>query len=108
LAEKYYKISPCVYVANNPVATIDPDGRFLFGLFGSTTAERRMKRANEFAENIGGTVRMDSKGRPVVGYGSANGDRVTVKTEKRFGDFFTLKNFGCTIGSFFRTLGNEI
>jgi RHS repeat-associated protein len=108
LSEKYYKISPYAYVANNPITTIDPDGRFLFGLFGSTSAERRMARATEFADKVGGTISMTSKGRPMVSYGgkSADGEGVTVKTEKRFGDFSSLRNLGDTFARLDRAINN--
>src|SRR5690554_3656749 len=35
LMEKYYSISPYVYVANNPVNLIDPDGRFVATIIGT-------------------------------------------------------------------------
>lgn len=65
-----------------------------------------MARAEKFAEKVGGTVRMDSKGKPVVGYGgkSPDGNGAIVKTEKKFGDFSTWKNVGQTLGGFFKAL----
>jgi RHS repeat-associated protein len=63
LAEKYYDTSPYTYVKNNPITTIDPDGRYLFGLFGSTSSERRMARAEQFAGKIGGSVVVGINGR---------------------------------------------
>jgi hypothetical protein len=54
LAEKYLSISPYVYVANNPINIIDPDGRYLFGLFGSTSEQRQAAR--NYAEATNGRV----------------------------------------------------
>ncbi|MFM7852928.1 MAG: hypothetical protein ACKO96_13665, partial [Flammeovirgaceae bacterium] len=37
--------SPYVGMGNNPVSGVDPDGGWLFGLFGSTSADRQAARA---------------------------------------------------------------
>jgi len=54
LAEKYLSISPYVYVANDPINIIDPDGRYLFGLIGSTSEQRQAAR--NYAEATNGRV----------------------------------------------------
>jgi hypothetical protein len=92
LAEKYYKISPYAYVANNPITTIDPDGRYLFGLFGSTSAERKEARAEKYAEKVGGTVVKGENGYVgvnVVKKGADGSNTIVGKTN--FGDFATVK-----------------
>jgi hypothetical protein len=46
--------SPFVGMGNNPVSGVDPDGGYLFGLFGSTSAQRQAAR--QFAAITGGDV----------------------------------------------------
>ncbi len=55
LSDKYPNISPYAYCAWNPVNIIDPDGRYLFGLFGSTTEQRNA--AKDFASKTGGEIK---------------------------------------------------
>jgi RHS repeat-associated protein len=91
LAEKYYNTTPYAYVANNPITTIDPDGRYLFGLFGSTSAERKEARAEKYAAKVGGTVVKGENGRVSVNVvrGTADGG-MSITTKSNFGDFSTL------------------
>jgi len=54
LADKYPSMSAYMYTAGNPVNIIDPDGNYLFGLFGSTKDQRRA--AKEFQSKHGGEI----------------------------------------------------
>jgi len=90
LSEKYYKISPYAYVANNPITTIDPDGRYLFGLFGSTSAERKEARAEKYAAKVGGSVVKGENGQVTVNVVNETKDGIISKSN--FGDFATLKS----------------
>ena len=54
LSDKYPNLSPYTYTANNPLNIIDPDGNYLFGLFGSTKEQRQAAR--EFQSSNGGTI----------------------------------------------------
>lgn len=111
LADIYYDTSPYAYVKNNPITTIDPDGRYLFGLFGSTSDERRLARAEKFAEKTGGSVVMDAKSKPTVNVLNAEGDGIV--NYNNFGDFSSWSNFGNTLLGFVKKLdeggsgGNE-
>lgn len=113
LSEKYYETSPYTYVANNAMNIIDPDGRYLFGLFGSNASERRVARAEKFAAKVGGSVVMRENGRPAVNYnvqGTADGG-MSFTTTSKFGDFSSWKNVGQTLKGFDAALegngGNE-
>jgi RHS repeat-associated protein len=46
LAEKYYSISPYVYVMNNPLKYIDPDGREVFPVHGTWSNPQTWKNLN--------------------------------------------------------------
>ena len=52
---KYDWETPYSYVLNMPTMAIDPDGRYFFGLFGSTSDQRRAAR--KVAEITGGEVK---------------------------------------------------
>jgi RHS repeat-associated protein len=54
LSDKYSSLSAYAYTANNPLNIIDPDGNYLFGLFGSTKEQRQA--ASEFQSSNGGTI----------------------------------------------------
>jgi RHS repeat-associated protein len=41
LSDKYPSMSPYMYCAGNPIGNIDPDGKYFFGLFGSTKSQRQ-------------------------------------------------------------------
>lgn len=91
MAEKYYKISPYAYVANNPITTIDPDGRYLFGLFGSTSAERKEARAEKYAAKVGGDVVKGENGRVSVNVVKSAADGgISIRSKTNFGDFSTV------------------
>lgn len=91
LSEKYYRISPYAYVANNPITTIDPDGRYLFGLFGSTSAERKEARAEKYAAKVGGDVVKGENGRVSVNVVKSAADGgISITSKTNFGDFSTV------------------
>lgn len=46
LAEKYIPISPYVYVANNPLGNIDPDGREIIFRYFTETGRQNLKYKN--------------------------------------------------------------
>lgn len=93
LSEKYYKISPYAYVANNPITTIDPDGRYLFDLFGITSAERKEARAEKYAAKVGGSVVKSEDGRVGVNVLKKEADgSSTIVYKNNFGDFSTVKS----------------
>ncbi|HRZ42295.1 MAG TPA: RHS repeat-associated core domain-containing protein [Bacteroidales bacterium] len=54
IAIMYPALSPFMYVGGNTINQIDPDGRYFFGLFGSTKAQR--KAARELVAKSGGTI----------------------------------------------------
>jgi RHS repeat-associated protein len=54
MAHKYPSMSAYMYCAGNPVMLVDPDGNYIFKLFGSTRAQRQAAR--EYAENTNGQV----------------------------------------------------
>ena len=90
----------------NPILNVDHRGDYFFGLFGSTSAERKETRAQKFADKVGGTVYKNDAGKSVVRY-EQNGE--TVHKGKGFGDFSSWKNFGETMGGLDRALegGND-
>ena len=107
LAEKYKDNSPYIYCKQNPINIIDPDGRYLFGLFGSTASERRLARAEKFASKVGGSVHINElSGKPSVNYDaqSTSDGGVSFKFESRFGDFSSWKNVKQTLIGFDRAL----
>lgn len=100
LAEKYYDMSPYTGIGNNPINIIDPDGRYLFGLFGSTASERRLARSEKFAEKTGGSIVIGENGKPRVNYLTKGEDGYTINSTNKFGDFSSWKNFGQTLKGF--------
>jgi uncharacterized protein RhaS with RHS repeats len=120
LAEKYYNTTPYAYVANNPITTIDPDGRYLFGLFGSTSQERKEARAEKYAAKVGGSVVKGEDGKVSVNVVRGNADGgMTITTKNNFSDFATLtgkiKNWTTTnkeqiigISKFVQKAGNNL
>ncbi|WP_262707620.1 RHS repeat-associated core domain-containing protein [Flavobacterium stagni] len=111
LAEKRPYDSNYIFCGNNPLSNLDPDGKYFFGLFGSSSSERRMARAEKFAKENGGSVVMNEKGRPTVNILNSEGNGII--SYDKFGDFSSWKNFGNTLGGFIKTLdaggsgGNE-
>jgi len=72
-SSKYDWETPYSYVLNMPTMAIDPDGRYFFGLFGSTAEQRRSAR--KVAEASGGEVKnIGSKKNIHVNYGKAEAD----------------------------------
>jgi RHS repeat-associated protein len=105
LAEKMPNISPYTFCGNNPISNIDPDGRYFFGLFGSSASERRTARAERFAAKVGGSV-VSNGGRTTVNYavsGSSEGG-MSFKSKSGFGDFSSWKNTKETLVGFDRAL----
>lgn len=105
-AEKMPNVSPYAFCGNNPISNIDPDGRYFFGLFGSTSSERRMARAERFASKVGGSVVVGGSGRASVNYdakGSSDGG-MSFKSKSDFGDFSSWKNVGETLSGFSNAL----
>jgi len=88
LAQEYTNLSPYNYVMNNPTNAIDPDGRYFFGLFGSTSDQR--KAAREFARATGGEVEnITSKSKIHVQYTTTetdNGSLVATSRSSYFSD----------------------
>ena len=72
LAEKFPNVNPYVYCNDNPVNLVDPDGRYFFGLFGSSSDQRKQMRAERFADKVGGTVVSNQNGNPSVNYNFQN------------------------------------
>jgi len=103
-AEKYYSMSPYTCIGNNPFNVIGPDGRYLFGLFGSSASERRMGRAEAFAEKTGGSVVIGENGKPTVNYLTKDESGYTINSTSKFGDFSSWKNFGQTLKGFDKAL----
>jgi RHS repeat-associated protein len=54
LADKYPSMSVYMYTAGNPINLLDPDGNYLFGLFGSTKEQR--EAAKSFQSKHGGEI----------------------------------------------------
>jgi hypothetical protein len=105
LAEKMPNVSPYAFCGNNPISNIDPDGRYFFGLFGSTSSERRMARAERFAAKVGGTIMTRANGRPSVNYVTQSKDgEYAINNKRGFGDFSSWKNVGETLAGFDRAL----
>ena len=84
-------------MGNNPILNIDPNGDYFFGLFGSTSHERRIERAEDFAAKTGGVVSTNRKGKPIVivsNFKSIEGGyELSYKSYSNFGDFSSWKNF---------------
>lgn len=96
------------------MSNIDPDGRYFFGLFGSTSSQRRMARAERFAQEVGGSVVVNERtGKPSVNYGvqDTSDGGFTFKSTSKFGDFSYWKNFKETMHGLDKamqgTSGNE-
>jgi RHS repeat-associated protein len=97
--------SPYVGMGDNPIINIDPKGDFFFGLFGSTVSQRRMDRAEDFANKTGGVLRMEN-GKPYVTVVSADEVEggMVITSYSKFGDFSSWKNFGDTFRRFDKEL----
>jgi RHS repeat-associated protein len=54
LSDKYPSMSAYMYVGGSPINIIDPDGNYLFGLFGSTKEQR--EAAKSFQSKHGGEI----------------------------------------------------
>jgi RHS repeat-associated protein len=101
LADKRTYHSPYMFCGNDPISNIDPDGRYFFGLFGSTSSERRMARAERFAQKVNGTVMTLSNGRPSVNFITLNsGGDYVLNNQRSFSDFSSWKNFKSTMIGF--------
>jgi RHS repeat-associated protein len=89
--------SPFVSMGDNPILNIDPNGDYFFGLFGSTSQERRADRAEDFAAATGGFVSTNRKGKPIVivsNFKSIEGGyELSYASHSNFGDFSSWKNF---------------
>ena len=96
--------SPFVSMGDNPILNIDPNGDYFFGLFGSTSQERRADRAEDFAAATGGFVSTNRKGKPIVivsNFKSIEGGyELSYASHSNFGDFSSLKNFKNTLLGF--------
>jgi hypothetical protein len=65
----------------------------LFGLFGSTSAERKEARAEKYAAKVGGDVVKGENGRVSVNVVKSAADGgISITSKTNFGDFSTLKS----------------
>ena len=64
--------SPFVSMGNNPISNIDPNGDYFFGLFGSTSDQRKAARA--FAKETNGSIENITKKYVSVTFSAENGD----------------------------------
>jgi len=71
-------MSPYLYCGGNPINITDPDGRYLFGLFGSTSEQRRAAR--DFAADHHGFVVDRHKKSIHVDYTTSGGSQVNPET----------------------------
>lgn len=96
--------SPYLGMGNNPISGIDPDGGYLFGLFGSTSDQRALTRAERFSEKNNGRLVNNDKELYVI---TNESDGTCCVHNSKFGDFSSLSNFGKTLIDFDKALSGS-